>query len=127
MSAETLCPGSPEDLAALIAEAHAKGGRLALCGGGSKASIGAPTEATRVDMRGFCGVVDYDPAELVLTVQPGTPLAEVETLLASQGQMLAFEPFDHGPLFGKPAGAATIGGIIAASVAGSARLTGEFH
>ena len=123
MSAETLCPGSPEDLAELIAEVHAKGGRLTLCGGGSKASIGAPTEAARVDMRGLSGVVDYDPAELVLTVKPGTPLAEVETLLASQGQMLAFEPFDHGPIFGRPAGAATIGGVIAAGVAGSRRLS----
>ena len=110
------CPRDAADLVALVAAARAGATRLALCGGGSKAAFGAvPTgPVTRVDMRGFAGIVDYDPAELVLTVRPGTPLAEVETLLAAHGQMLAFEPFDHGPIHGCAGGAATIGGVIAA-------------
>src|SRR3546814_13208923 len=37
--------------------------------------------------------------------------------------MLAFEPWDHGPLFGVEAGAGTIGGVMAAGVAGSRRVT----
>jgi glycolate oxidase FAD binding subunit len=74
-------------------------------------------------MTGFAGVVDYDPAELVLTVRPGTRLAEVAALVGGEGQMLAFEPFDHGPIFGQPSGRATIGGVIAAGVAGSQRLS----
>jgi glycolate oxidase FAD binding subunit len=37
--------------------------------------------------------------------------------------MLAFEPFDHGPLFGRETGAATIGGVIGASVSGSRRVS----
>lgn len=98
------------------------GGKVEIRGGGSKADIGAPRDATLVGTGGFTGVVDYDPAELVLTVRAGTPLAEVQALVASQNQMLAFEPFDHGPLFGRPAGAATIGGVIAAGVSGSQRL-----
>ena len=119
------CPRDAADLVALVAAARAGATRLALCGGGSKAAFGAvPTgPVTRVDMRGFAGIVDYDPAELVLTVRPGTPLAEVETLLAAHGQMLAFEPFDHGPIHGCAGGAATIGGVIAAGVAGSRRLS----
>jgi glycolate oxidase FAD binding subunit len=68
-------------------------------------------------------VVDYDPAELVLTVRPGTPLAQIEALVATQNQMLAFEPFDHGAIFGDQPGAATIGGVVAAGVAGSRRVT----
>lgn len=116
-------PTTPEDLAQLFAEAAAQGRKLELRGGGSKADVGAAWEPEIVDMRGFAGVVDYDPPELVLTVRPGTPLAEVERLVADQGQMLAFEPFDHGPLFGEAPGSATIGGIVAAGVAGSGRLS----
>jgi glycolate oxidase FAD binding subunit len=37
--------------------------------------------------------------------------------------MLAFEPFDHGPMFSRTEGAATIGGVIAAGVSGSRRLS----
>ncbi|WP_353226525.1 FAD-binding protein [Novosphingobium sp.] len=118
-------PETTADLAALIAQASAKGARLELRGGGTKAAFGAPTDTpiALVDMRGFAGIVDYDPAELVLTVRPGTPLAEVEAVLAQQDQMLAFEPFDHGPIHGQPAGAATIGGVIASGVAGSRRVS----
>lgn len=107
-----------------MAEAAGAGQKLEIQGGGSKAEIGAPDRgATLLSMRRFSGIIDYDPAELILDVLAATPLAEIEQLIAAKGQMLAFEPFDHGPIFGKPAGAATIGGIIAASAAGSSRLT----
>jgi glycolate oxidase FAD binding subunit len=116
-------PTTIDQLVELIATASAEGRKLELRGGSSKAAIGAARDAEIVDMRNFSGVVDYDPPELVLTVGAGTPLAEVQALVASKGQMLAFEPFDHGPLFGRPAGAATIGGVVAAGIAGSGRLT----
>lgn len=117
-------PTSTEELCACIGDAARTGVPLRLEGGGSKRAIGRPTPgATVVDMRGFAGIVDYDPSELVLTVQAGTPLAEIEALVAAEDQMLAFEPYDHGPLFGAPAGATTIGGVVAAGVAGSQRLT----
>lgn len=120
----THSPTSVEDLERLFADAAGRGGRLELRGGGSKAAMGAPRDAAEiVDLRGFAGVVDYDPPELVLTVRPGTPLADVERLVADQGQMLAFEPFDHGPLLGGASGSATIGGVVAAGIAGSGRLT----
>lgn len=118
-----IAPTTTDDLAAAISAAAASGARLELRGGGSKAEIGSARDATIVDMRGFSGVVDYDPPELVLTVRAGTPLVEIETLVAREGQMLAFEPWDHGPVFGRAAGAATIGGIVAAAVAGPQRLS----
>ncbi len=115
-----LRPATPDELC----EAIAGGGPLMLRGGGSKDAIGAPArDAAIVDMRGFAGVVDYDPPELVLTVRAGTPLAEVQALVAREGQMLAFDPFDHAALLGGPAGQATIGGVIAAGVSGPARLS----
>lgn len=116
-------PDSAEELAALIADAAARGARCELRGGGSKAPIGADRAAEVIDMTGFAGVIDYDPPELVLTVRAGTPLAEVQRLVESEGQMLAFEPFDHGELVGGAPGRATIGGVVAAGVAGSQRLT----
>lgn len=116
-------PRDVADLCQIVADAAANAQRLELRGGGSKADFGAPREAAIVSMRALSGVVDYDPAELVLTVRPGTLLAEVEALVAGEGQSLAFEPFDHGPIYGMPTGTATIGGTIAAGVAGSRRLT----
>lgn len=111
----------PADIGELC-EIVAGGKPLRLRGGGSKDAIGAESEAVVVDMRGFAGVVDYDPPELVLTVRAGTPLAEVQALVAGEGQMLAFDPFDHAAMLGGEA-RATIGGVIAAGVAGPARLS----
>lgn len=119
----TLAPATTPELCEAIAAAAAAGGHLEIRGGGSKAEIGAQRNETLLDLRGFSGIVDYDPAELVLTVRPATALTEVEKLIANEDQALAFEPWDHGPLFGRPAGAATIGGVIAAAVAGPARLS----
>ncbi|WCT72466.1 FAD-binding protein [Sphingomonas naphthae] len=117
-------PTSAEDVVAIVADAAAAGGTLEIVGGGSKAEIGAPARTgDRIDLRGLSGIVDYDPAELVLTVRAGTPLADIEALVAGEGQMLAFDPFDHGPIFGGPAGASTIGGVLAAGVGGSRRVS----
>jgi glycolate oxidase FAD binding subunit len=108
-------PGNAQELAEIIAEAAASGRKLEIVGGGTKAQIGAARQGERLDMTGFAGVIDYDPAELVLTAGAGTPLAEIEALVASKNQMLAFEP--HGPP------GSTIGGIVAAGVSGSRRVS----
>src|SRR5437868_727287 len=110
-----LVPRDGQDLVQIIADAAAGGMKLELRGGGTKAGFGAPHDATVVSLHQFSGVVDYDPAELVFTVKPGTPLAEIETLVAAEGQMLAFEPWGEQ--------GATIGGTVAAGVAGSRRVT----
>ncbi len=61
------------------------------------------------------GIVNYEPSELVVTVKAGTPLAELEAALAGKNQCLPFEP----PHF---AGGATVGGMVAAGLAGPARV-----
>ena len=116
-------PETTDDVIDLIFDAMRANETLEIRGGGSKTDIGAPREAAILDMTGFNAVIDYDPPELVLTAGAGTPLSVIEALVDAEGQQLAFEPFDHGPLFGRPAGAATIGGVIAAGVAGSRRLS----
>lgn len=97
-----------------IKEAVANATPLQVCGGGSKSFYGNLSEGEILDVSVHSGVVDYDPAELVITLRGGCKLAEVETLLAEQGQMLGFEP----PQFSDQD---TIGGAIAAGMAGPRR------
>jgi glycolate oxidase FAD binding subunit len=74
---------------------------------------------TVLDLSGLSGVIAYEPEELILSVRPGTLVTEVEALLATKNQRLGFDPADWGPLLGAPANRGTIGGAIAADVAGS--------
>ncbi len=97
-----------------IQAAQASGNPLLIQGGGSKTFYGGADEGEVLSSRTLTGIVDYQPKELVLTARAGTPLAEIEALLAEQGQMLAFEP----PHF---AGNATLGGSIAAGLSGPRR------
>jgi len=97
-----------------IRSAHAANTPLVIQGGGSKTFYGNADEGEVLSTRALTGVVDYQPKELVLTARSGTPLAEIEALLAEQNQMLAFEP----PHFGD---AATLGGSIAAGLSGPRR------
>ena len=90
--------------------------QLRVRGGGSKDFYGEPLQGTVLDTRGLSGITSYEPSELVVTVQAGTPLAELEAALAEKGQCLAFEPPRFGP-------ASTVGGMVAAGLAGPARAT----
>ncbi|TSA22939.1 MAG: glycolate oxidase subunit GlcE [Betaproteobacteria bacterium] len=97
-----------------VAEAAASGTPLNIVGGGSKAFLGRRAHGTPLAVAGHRGILSYEPKELVLTARAGTPLTEIEAVLAEQGQMLAFEP----PHFGATA---TLGGSIAAGVSGPRR------
>ena len=91
---------------------------LCIRGGGSKNFYGQVPVGEVLDTRGLAGIVAYEPTELVISVRGGTPLAEVEAALANAGQMLPFEP----PHFGA---GATIGGVVAAGLAGPRRAAGN--
>ena len=67
------------------------------------------------------GVTLYEPSELVLSARAGTPLAEIEALLAENGQRLTFEPPDHRRLYGST-GEPTIGAVAAANLSGPRRI-----
>ncbi len=102
---------------ARIREAAAQGRQLRLRGGGTKDFYGAPLgSAELLDTRPLSGILSYEPSELVVTALAGTPLAELEAALAAQGQALAFEPPHFGP-------GATVGGAVAAGLAGPARAS----
>ena len=97
-----------------VRAAAANGGKLRIRGGGTKDWYGQSLAGEILDTREHRGIVDYEPTELVITARCGTPLAEIEAVLAEQNQMLAFEP----PHFGDNA---TFGGAIAAGLSGPRR------
>lgn len=99
-----------------MAAALAGGSKLELKGGGTRADIGSPhRDADHLCLKALSGILDYDPAELVLTARAGTSLAELNEAVAARGQAFAFEPWGQA--------GSTIGGVIAAGVAGARRVS----
>ena len=100
---------------AQIRDAAAAKCPLNIEGSGSKRWYGNPVVAQRqLATTGHTGIVDYDPAELVLTARAGMTLADVEAALAERGQMLPFEPPRYAP-------ESTLGGAIATALSGPGR------
>lgn len=107
-----------QDIASQLSDtvrtAYATGTPLCIRGGGSKDFLGGTLQGTTMETGGHRGIIDYGPAELVVTVRAGTALHELEASLAQSRQMLGFEPphFDH---------TATVGGTVACALAGPRR------
>jgi glycolate oxidase FAD binding subunit len=103
------------DFVTQIREAVASRQTLCIEGGGSKRWYGNPSVAAQsLVTSGHHGIVDYDPAELVLTARTGSKLSDIEFELAERGQMLAFEPPRYAP-------ESTLGGAIATALSGPGR------
>lgn len=112
----------PRTAAELAAAVKASAGPLEIVGAGSKRGLGRPVNTSEVlDLSRLSGITLYEPEELVLTAGAGTRLAEIEQALAAKKQILAFEPPDLGPLYGRPAGEGTLGGLLACNLAGPRR------
>ena len=107
---------SPRQLIDQVRAAASARRSLRIIGGDTKAFYGQPVAGEPVSTSGWAGIVSHEPSELVVTVRAGTPLIELEAALAEQGQCLPFEP----PRFGS---ASTIGGAVAAGLAGPARAS----
>lgn len=99
-----------------VRTAHANKTPLRIRGGGSKDFYGVRLGGDVLDTRSYSGVDSYEPSELVVTARSGTPLLELEQLLAERGQCLPFEPPHFGP-------GATVGGMVAAGLSGPARVS----
>lgn len=101
----------------------ARGHTFEIVSGGTKRSYGRPAACdTVLNVSGLDGVVSYEPEELVLTVRPGTKVAEIDAMLKEKNQRLGFEPADWGPLLGAEPELATAGGILSADTNGSASV-----
>src|SRR5213595_2834621 len=106
---DLLKPRDAKDVEAALAWALAENKTLEIVGHGSKRGIGRAAQwDLSLDLSGLSGVTLYEPEELILSAKAGTPMAEIEKLLAVSNQELAFEPMDYGPVYGAPAGRGTI-------------------
>lgn len=122
--ASTIKPRDAKELRQAVEWALNEGTTLDVRGSGAKLTLGKPMVCDQVlDLSGLSGVIDYAPEELVVTLRAGTPLKDVEALLAQRNQMLAFEPPDLGPLLGRPAGEGTLVGAVMGNLAGPRRLS----
>ena len=108
-------PSDQNDARAIVEWAVEEGKTLDIRGGGSKSWLGRPVRTDHVlSLRRLSGIVDYEPAELVLTARAGTPMAEIDALLEASEQTLAFEP--------PPRTGATVGGVVGCNIAGPRRV-----
>lgn len=110
-----LNPKTEAELSEAISSAN---GPLTVRGGGTR---DIPTNGEIISTKGFSGVSLYEPGSLTLVAGAGTSISEIETLLAGEGQRLAFEPMDHRSLLGT-SGEPTLGGVVAANISGPRRI-----
>ncbi len=106
---------SPTSLAELRqAIADSRPGPLRIVGAATKASSPANGDVPRLEMRRVSGITSYNPAECVLTAMAGTPIADIERVLAAERQYLPFDPTHV-------RAGATLGGTVASGLNGSGR------
>ena len=116
-------PDTVEELAYLVAEAADTRTPLEVMGHGTKREVGRLVQYGAVlSTESLVGVSLYEPTELVLVALAGTPVAQIEQMLAENDQELPFEPVDLGPVLGFGPGQATIGGMLATNISGSRRI-----
>lgn len=102
------------DLLRAVKQARKEKRALCIRGGGSKDFLGRELNGDVLGTVSHHGITAHDPAELVVTVRAGTPIAALSAALAEHNQMLGFEP----PEFG---GRATVGGAVASGLSGPRR------
>ncbi|MBI2942479.1 MAG: FAD-binding oxidoreductase [Chloroflexi bacterium] len=109
-------PGTVEEAAAALRWADQAGLAVAPLGGGSRLDLG--NRPRRLDLglttRGISRVLEYEPANLTVTVETGSSLAHLQAVLGEHGQFL--------PLDLPHADRTTIGGMLAANASGPSRL-----
>jgi len=89
--------------------------RVCARGGGSKTALACMDgEVAQVSTAGLSGLLEYEPDEFTFTALAGTPIAEIERILAEQDQYLPFDPV-------LVKSGATLGGTVAAGLSGAGR------
>ncbi len=114
-----LAPASEVELAEILADRFAGRAPVRIAGGGTRVENRAPGDL--LNLSRLSGVVTYSPGEMTLIARPGTPLAQIESMLEAEGQALAFEPPYMRGILGCN-GIPTLGGMVAANASGPRRL-----
>jgi glycolate oxidase FAD binding subunit len=118
---------SEDQLVDFVRAARADKAPFEIVAGGTRRAVGKPLSNSHggdlplLDVSGLSGIVKYEPAELIVTAAPATPLAEIKAVLAEKGQRLGFDPADWSRLLGSN-GAATLAGAASTDASGSGKL-----
>lgn len=116
--AALVAPADEEQVSAVLAVASERGLAVVPHGAGTRQELGTPPATSRPLVRLDLGRLDrilaYEPADLTVTVQAGVLLGMLQARLAEEGQWLPLDP--------AAAGAATLGGLVAAADSGPHRL-----
>jgi glycolate oxidase FAD binding subunit len=106
-AAEVVAPFDARQVAETLAEAAARARAVAPIGGGTALALGNPPERVDISLstERLSRILDYEPTDLVLSVEAGARLADVQAVLAEHGQRLPIDP----PGMEE----ATVGGVIA--------------
>jgi glycolate oxidase FAD binding subunit len=112
---ERVAPKNTQALSKIVARCDRAGEKIRIAGGETLSGMGFPPERVDVTLvtAGLTGVAANERADLVIAARGGTPVQDIVTLLAAQGQ---FVPFDAPlPQY------ATLGGTLAAGWLGPRR------
>ena len=109
-------PGSVREIQDVLRFAAKQDLSVMPAGAGTKLGIGNLPQKVDVVLATtrLNSVIEYEPADLTVTVEAGIPLAVLQTELAKYRQFLSLNP--------PYAARSTIGGIVATNVSGSFRL-----
>lgn len=109
-------PANAREVSEAVRLAADNGWTVAAVGGGTQLDYGdvpGPL-AVALHTRRLDRMVEYSPSDMVVTVQSGMRLVDLQRRLAEHGQMLAVDPVcDDG---------ATVGGVVATGVSGPGRV-----
>lgn len=89
-------------------------GPVMAVGGRTQWDVGGLPDPTTRPVTPPSGVVSHEPAEMIVRVRAGTPVAELQATLAAATQMVPLDPVDPER--------ATVGGVLAVGHSGSRRL-----
>jgi len=109
-------PRDEHQVRAVLGYAHEHALTVIPEGGGTKRGLGGTLEQADIlmSLKQLKGVVEHSVGDLIMTVKAGTTLAEIQSVLAQNGQFLPLDaPFPE---------RSTIGGIVASNASGPKRL-----
>jgi glycolate oxidase FAD binding subunit len=108
-------PASVAEASRVLAAAARAGKHVVVCGNGSKLGLGNPPEAVDLILctRRMDRVLEHAAGDLVVKVEAGARLPDLQAALAPAGQWLALDPPEPG---------SSVGGVVAANASGPRRL-----